>query len=155
MTTDSFEEFNLSKGQNGILVFPDMPDFEIYLKAYAIPSVALGTTQVATQHIDDQLPSHKLTYDPLIVTFLVDEKFKTQAMLMEWMLQARAYKDDWAKNVTLKILSNKGNILRDVKFIGMYPFSLGEIQFDLNDDFEIINTATLNYTCYEWGDLSE
>lgn len=155
MTTKKFKDGNLSKSQNGIITFNEIPDLELYLKAYAIPPVSLGTIPVATPDHDDNIAGNKLIYDPLTVTFLVDEELLTHSQLLEWMIKSKGYESQHAQNCTLHVLSNKGNVIRHVNFTGVWPFQLGEVQFDLNADDELISTCTFNITDYKYGDIIE
>lgn len=153
MTDTQFKDANLTKSQNGIITFSEMPDFELYLKAYNIPPVSVNPILIPTSEHDYSIPNNKATYDPMTVTFLVDENLEAHSKMIDWMLKCKLFEKNHAIDATLFVLSNKGNVIREVKFIGLWPFQIGEVQYDLNADDEIISTATFSLTCYEYGKI--
>jgi len=131
-----------------------------FVQAANIPGVTLGEAIHNMPPIDQYLPGEKLTYDPLNLTFKVDEDFTNWMELKDWMVglgspegseQFRKYVEDpklevdrpvyqrpsaskisdaYMSDATLVILNSNMNPNFEITFKDLFPTSLSELNFD-------------------------
>jgi hypothetical protein len=137
-----------------------MPNVNWFVQAANIPGVTLGEAIHNMPPIDRYLPGEKLTYDPLNLTFKVDEDFANWIEIQKWLIglgspqsseQFRTYMGDPKLNVdrdayrrpdptkmsdaymsdaTLVILNSNMNPNFEIVFEDIFPTSLSELNFD-------------------------
>lgn len=114
-------------------------------------------------------PGEKLTYDPLNITFKMDENFQGWSELQNWMVgigSPRSF-DEYANNLktgtdaivsdaTLTVMNSNMNANFEIAFHDIWPMQLSELQFTTTDtEIEYITlTATFRYLNYEFRNLS-
>jgi hypothetical protein len=63
-----------------------LPKVEFFCTAVNIPGITLGTAEFATPLKNIPLPGDKLSYDPLNMTFLVDENLENFQEIHGWLV---------------------------------------------------------------------
>jgi hypothetical protein len=149
-----------------------LPTVSYFCQEATIPDVTLGAIPFATPLSMIQVPDDILTYGDLVVNFLVDENMTNYKALYNWMkglgfpsdhieysdfiaTDAQLGKSEFAKNYSdgsLSVLSSANNVVQTIKFIDLYPMSLGSLQFGSNqsDVQYLVGNATFRYTYYEF-----
>lgn len=137
-----------------------MPNVNWFVQAANIPGVTLGEALHNMPPIDRYLPGEKLTYDPLNLTFKVDEDFTNWMELQKWMVglgapegseqfrrhmgdsiintdrgasargDANKISDAYMSDGALLILNSNMNPNFEITFKDMFPTSLSELNFD-------------------------
>jgi len=151
------------------LVFNKFPNVEYWSYSVNVPGVTLGEVIQPTPLLDLKLPGDKLTYDPLVLNFIVQENLANYIEIYNWLFKighpetldsyrsiARANpnlsnKANIYSDATLLILSNKYNPVAKVTFIDVYPTALSPLTYDasITDVTPITTDCTINYSYYK------
>ena len=78
--------FDYAGGTTWRMSINRIPKVSWFLTSAQVPGVNLGQTMIATPLLDQQLPGDKLTFEPLNVTFLVDEELQNYRELWDWLI---------------------------------------------------------------------
>ena len=62
------------------------PKVTWFLTSAQIPGVNLGQAMIPTPLLDQQLPGDKLTFEPLNITFIVDEELQNYREMWNWIV---------------------------------------------------------------------
>jgi hypothetical protein len=134
-----------------LLTFDRIKTVQFYCQSVNIPGINLGQAPISTPMLDIFAPGNKITYNPLNIHFLVDEKLQSWQELHAWFRsiaspesfderkrlgtlqnqyslggkRPQAYSD-----ATLTVLSSLNNPILRVKFYNMFPITLSDIIFD-------------------------
>jgi len=146
---------SLSFKTNFLLTFSKLPNVQYFVQDLQIPAMNLGVTQVNSPVLDVPTPGDKLTFDPLTISFLIDEHYKNYVEAADWMIEFRDPTTGKASNLGISdadiiILDNNKNPIIKVSFIDCFPTSLDGSIFDVSaegDDPQVAN-LTLNYAYY-------
>jgi hypothetical protein len=150
------------------LTFDKIPDVTYYSYSVNLPGVTLGEAIQPTPFHDHKVPGDKLTFDPLVVNFIVQENLANWLQIFDWMVglghpesldQTRAWarknpnisvKQNRKSDAQLIILSNKSNPILKVTFQDAFPISLSPLTYDasITDSTPISTDATFSYTYY-------
>ena len=146
------------------------PDVNYFVQKVNLPSINFPTTPRPTPFTTVPMEGDHLVYEPLKVTFLVDEYLKNWNHLYDWMTgitfprnyneyknlvtsnsNIRPNSGDKYSDISLIILTNKSNPIVNVFFRNCFPNDLSGINFDTtNTDVEPINsTVNFIYTHYD------
>ncbi len=123
------------------LQFSRFPNVEFSVFQVVLPGITFGETVQPTPIYDIRLPGDKLTYDPLVVSFIVQENFENYFEILRWMYglakpmtteQRRNLesKNERYSDAILTILTNKKNPLFHIRFTNCWPISLSSITLD-------------------------
>ena len=87
-----------------------------------------------------------ITYEPLNVTFMIDEYLKNWQEVFQWMVG----EENKYTTAVLTILSSSMNPTMEFHFKDIFPTSLSEVSFDstTTDPTYQVATVTFNYTQY-------
>jgi len=136
------------------LDFYNMPNTTYFLQTALLPGIDVDTPQQPTpRRMLPVTPSH-FTFDPLIITFIVDEDLTNYMEIYRWMMKM-ARNDNEVENktdATMHILSGQMNNKIKVRFNGIFPVSLTELAFGSNDQDNIttVSTCTFNYSYFDF-----
>lgn len=140
-------------------IFARMPNLTYFCQNVSLPGAGLSEIIRNTPFVDLYVPGEKLVYEPIDITFLVDEDLRTWLEIYDWMVgltfpedfnQYRRMlkeKSDFGGTVsdaTLTILTNKNQTNIRVKFKDCFPTSLGALPFDSTSDANQVMTSTLS-----------
>jgi hypothetical protein len=147
-----------------------LPHVNWFLQGATIPGITLGEAIQPTPFIDAAQPGEKLTFDPISISFKVDEDLKNWTELFNWMVglgtptNFREYKDNVkahgkeavVSDATLTTMNSVMNPNFEIVFHDVFPLSLGELSFDTTQsDIDYLTcTATFRYLNYEFRKLS-
>ncbi len=146
------------------------PGINYFIQRVNLPGVSFPVTIRPTPFTDVPIEGDHLVYEPLQVTFLVDEDLKNWNDMYTWMTgitfprsfdEFRELKNqnivispDYGNiysDVTLTILTNKSNPIANIFFRNAFPTVLTPIEFDTTntDVSPITSTVTFRYTYYD------
>lgn len=142
--------------------FARMPNLTYFCQNISLPGAGLSEIVRNTPFVDIYSPGEKLIYEPLDLTFLVDEDLRTWLELYDWMVgltfpekfdQYRRMlkeKSDFGgirSDAILTILSNKNQPNIRVNFKGCFPTSVSALPFDATSDASqtMLSSATIRY----------
>jgi hypothetical protein len=156
---------NLLQPTKFLLTFSRISTVQYFCQEVNLPGVSLGEVNRATPFLDMFSPGTKLTYDPLDITFTIDEELKSWTNLYDWFtsmadpdgFEGRDHPRELQNNkhfsdATLTILSALNNPLLRVNFTNVFPLTVSDINFDtkLSADTIITAKATFRYQSYKY-----
>jgi hypothetical protein len=133
-----------------LLTFDRIKTVQFYCQSVNIPGINLGQAPISTPMLDIFAPGNKITYNPLNIHFLVDEKLQSWQELHSWFRsiaspesyeerkRLAALQNQYSlskkptaySDATLTVLSSLNNPILRVKFYNMFPITLSDIIFD-------------------------
>lgn len=157
-----------------------LPKVSFFGQAVNIPSVSIGSVDVATPFVNLPLPGDHLVYSPLVISFKVDEDMTNYRELYAWMtgigfpnnfneaqsvygpnpleqLLRQAEGRAATSGASLLVLNSHLNTTVTVSFTDLFPINISELQFDSrNTDVKYIDCiATFRYTSFAITALGE
>jgi hypothetical protein len=156
---------NLLQPTKFLLTFARIPAAQYFCQEVNLPGVTLGEVNRATPFLDMYSPGTKLTYDPLEITFTIDEELLSWKNLYDWFLtiadpdgfEKRTFvkelqRTEHFSDATLTILSALNNPVLRIEFSNVFPLTLSDINFDskLSADTIITSRATFRYQSYKY-----
>lgn len=148
-----------------LLTFARIPTTQYFCQEVNIPGVTLGEVDRVTPFLDMFSPGTKLRYDPLEVTFMVDEELQSWKDMYNWFtsiadpdgFEGRG-KNRELQNIThfsdatLTVLSALNNPLIRIEYTNVFPLTMSDVQFDtkLSSDTIITCRATFRYQSYKY-----
>lgn len=158
--------------------FPRVGNTIFYCTSVTIPGFTINETKQPTPVQDLWIPGNKVNYEPLQLTFLIDEEFNAWYDIYQWMTglgspnDSSQYKNLATDSVKqgyptygvrppysdgiLNLYTAKNNIALQFKFQDCYPFALSGIQMAYEMSADVVLTATVNfrYTQYTFNKTS-
>jgi len=152
------ENTNLLQSTKFLLTFDRIRTTQYFCQTVNLPGVSLGEVSRATPFLDMYSPGTKLTYDPLVVEFILDEELQGWKNMYDWFL-SMADPDGFEKrdgsrelqtnkhfsDATLSILSGLNNPLVRIHYTNLFPLSISDIRFDTTQSADTIMTATATF----------
>jgi len=152
------ENTNLLQSTKFLLTFDRIRTTQYFCQTVNLPGVTLGEVSRATPFLDMYSPGTKLTYDPLVVEFILDEELQGWKNMYDWFL-SMADPDGFEKrdgsrelqtnkhfsDATLSILSGLNNPLVRIHYTNLFPLSISDIRFDTTQSADTILTATATF----------
>lgn len=142
-----------------------LPNTNWFMTSVNLPGISLGEINQPTPFMQTQVPGNDLVFDPLNITFQVDEDLQNWREIYDWMNglgfpnEYGEYKAQKAKQLysdaSLSILNSDMNINYIITFTDLFPTSLSEILFDsASGDIETIKaTVNFRYLAYSYEKL--
>lgn len=146
-----------------------VPKVDFFSKSANIPGINLGVAIQPTYLKDISIPGDKLVFDDFRLTFNIDENLENYNLIQSWM-RGLGYPEsvyeysEWKQsdpnnptqdpNVsdgTLIVYNSNFQPSSLVKFQGMFPTSLSDIDFDATqpDVQYVVATVTFKYVLYK------
>lgn len=131
-----------------------IPDVEFRAQSVTLPSLNLGTAIMPSPFVELPFPG-EVSYDELMITFLVGENMKDYMSIYDWMValgrpdNLTQYRD-WRSDCSVFILNSNLNANINVKFTESYPTSLSGITFDTTLSETQYATATVSFRFTRW-----
>lgn len=143
-----------------LLTFDRLGSTQYFCQSVNIPGLNLGQAPINTPMLDVFAPGNKITYNPLSVNFIVDEKIDGWQQIHAWF-RSIASPESFAErkrltsnqnefnkskltsysDATLTVLSALNNPILRIKFINAFPITLSDIIFDTRQSAEDVITA--------------
>lgn len=143
---------DLLVGNAFVLIIDKLPQLPIFCQSALLPSISLGEAIIPTSVLDWSHAGEKLTFDPLIVSFPINETLSNYLEIQKWMFDI-ATPEDVSKRVTemrdifsdgkLMLLNSENNVMATFTFKNMFPTNLSEISLDITQGANpVIATVT-------------
>ena len=154
-----------------------LPKTKWFLTGATLPSINFSeAVHSTTLAIQSYLPGDNITFDPLNITFLVDEDMTNYQEIFNWIMQlgpgsntddfrelvgatktTTGFDDrsgdysDMYSDATLIVNTSSNNANVEFQFEDCFPTSLGQIEFAINSDGQEYATCdlTLRYTLFK------
>ena len=156
---------NLLQPTKFLLTFSRIQAVQYFCQEVNLPGVSLGEVNRATPFLDMYSPGTKLTYEPLVITFTINEDLQSWKDLYNWFtsiadpngFERRDHNRELQKNkhfsdATLTIMSALNNPILRIEYINVFPLTMSDIKFDTKSSAEeiITCTATFRYQSYKY-----
>lgn len=163
MTTlkDQPRNVNLLQTTQFVLNFQKIPSTNYFCQSVTIPGVNMSEVQQPTPFVDLYRHGDKLIYDPLTVTFLVDEWLTSWKNIHDWM-RGLTYPTKFSEyekqkleglysDATLTILNGLNNPVARIIYKNCFPTSLSPLSMSATDDGGVSITAdtTIRYDYFD------
>jgi hypothetical protein len=115
------EQYNELRDINFKMVLDDLPNVEYYTQDVSLPAMSLDAPRMASPYIDWQTGGSKMSFEPLNLTFIVDEDLKNVVELYKWMykIQLTNEPEKYFKSSTLHILDGNKETTTRIYFRNM------------------------------------
>jgi hypothetical protein len=150
------DEFNILTNVQYKLDIHNLPNTTYWAQTTFLPTVQLEGGVLPSPGRDIPVPGHKLEFESLTVTFLIDQDLRNYEEIYYWMVRIGVENDFSAmtSDMTLHFLTGQMNIARSIKFIGAYPTTLTEVavQSDDSDAVQVVGNVIFQYQYFTFSD---
>ena len=141
--------------------FTRLPTVTYFCQRVNLPSLSFTRAEQPTSFgLTGKIPGGRYDYDPLTVSFIVDEDMKNWLEVYEWMRSIGNLDDinkhihvhhDKYSDARITIMNSAYKQKLVVKIRGVFPTSISGIDFDstLPETEPIVASATFDFTFYE------
>lgn len=136
-------EFNYNNLNNNGFIFnlDRIPQTTFRVTACTLPGISVPAAPATFPGVNQFFPGGNTEFEPLVMTFIVDENLKNYEEIYHWITQQRysigkdyvPKSDKETKMVsdgTLVTMTNSSNPNRVFSFKDLFPISIGNLQFD-------------------------
>ena len=142
------EQVNLLSANEAVFKIQRTPHLNYFTQTVPIPGVNLPPMQIANPHVNVNLEGNKVLYDPLVVTFKLDQDMLNYIELYGWIVglgKPQSYNDQKVfsgteksldsqklpkySDASLFILSNNKVAKIEIRFSKLLPVSLSTVVF--------------------------
>ena len=124
-----------------------LPNTSFFIQSVNLPGISLEGAGIGVPQLQNfSRHTGVITYEPLSVTFMIDEYLKNWQEIFEWMIG----EENKYTTAVLTILSSSMNPTLEIHFKDIFPTSLSEIPFNstTTDPIYQVATVSFNYTEY-------
>jgi len=142
---------------------PALSNTTFTIHEFELPGITLPTAVVPSPFYDKKLYGDKVEFDPLRLTFIVDEKITNWLELYNWIigLGAPETKTQYLEreltelDAYITIYSSHNNPIYSIKFLECVPVSLSGMSFSesIQETTTIEATITMEYLRYEFNNV--
>ena len=152
-------------------VLTKAPEVVYFCQSAQIPSISLGVTDIFSKHPTLHIADPKMVYEPLNLTFLINEDMGNWLEIYNWMRDITIHDEklspkfleerrldptkpgnpaDYQVDGTLVILNSNARPQVSVTFKDLFPSSLGEIDLNASDGdaSQVTSTVSFQYRDY-------
>ena len=164
---------NFLQSTKFVLTFPRISNTQYFCQQVNLPGVSTSEILTPTPFVDLYAPGDKLVYEPLNVTFIVDEEMNSWLEIHNWLrgmtfptdfeeyrnlknLSSVAYyspKPQYSDGI-LNVLTGLNNPKLSVSFTDVFPVSVSGIEFNATDTDTPTMTATATFR-YSWYNIEK
>ena len=124
-----------------------IPKTSFFVQTVNLPGITLEGAVMATPQLQNfTLHTGIITYEPLNVTFMIDEYLKNWQEVFQWMVG----EENKYTTAVLTILSSSMNPTMEFHFKDIFPTSLSEVSFDSTTTDPVYQVATVNFNYTEY-----
>jgi hypothetical protein len=150
------EQFNYlsNNGFKLIIDNKEWADIEYQVTETALPGISFGESPTPYKNYEGYVPGDTIIYEPLTVTFVVDENLISYRKIVDWIIDLRENHVNAVHDLELFIYTNHNNANQRIRFVNGFPTSLSEITFNsTNSDIEYsVASMSIRYDYYEFVD---
>lgn len=138
MSSENIQNINYFDSSKFKFVIKRSPHLQFFAQNVNLPEMNIAPVQQATPFVDIKYSGDKITYEPLVVTFKMDEDFKTYISMYNWF-RGLGFPDD---NIQYANLKNENPFLGggrqvDVSIVVLNSAMNGNFEFVFKDAFPI------------------
>lgn len=128
---------------------PGMKHINFWVQSAELPSITPGQAKLATPFGSLSLPGQEAEYDPLNISFLVDDECNSYFELLDWLQDFR-HGSASRRDGMLTLKRANGVVAREIRFRSMVITGLTNLPFasDVDNASNIVANATFSYVDY-------
>lgn len=156
------ENTNFLQTTKFVFQIPNLKFGNFFCQTVLLPSVATNEVLIPTPFSETYRHGDKLIYEPLVITFLVDEDMRTWEETYNWLRKLTFPTEfyEYGKNhnhplyydAVLNVFTNSNIPNIRFKFYNCHPTVLGSVQFATTDDANLTPVADLTIR-YDYFDM--
>jgi len=115
------------------LEIPGLEEMNYFVQNTILPGMTMGGISTPYKNHQTNVPSNRVDYDEVSMTFIVDEDYSNHTQIRLWMHAFALGKDPiWSvtKNVNLFILNSNKQPKLKVVYYNAYPTGLGSLSLN-------------------------
>lgn len=150
MTSKQFknENPNFAASDKWRLTIGDLVLLSRNIHDFSVPGVfSEGIDGPAPGIVLNPIPSERVTYDPVVFTFVIDEEWENWMAIHEWIVNNAAADDATYKDITIEILNNLNRPI-GLKFVleECRPTALDNVLMDVDGEVpQLTSTVTFRF----------
>lgn len=120
------------------------PTLNLSVQSVPVPGVTLNTLDMYVGGRSLAMPDNNISYDPIVVSFLVSEDLSEWWEVYNWMLQASADPEhyyDYEHDCKLTILDSQNQPIIQFTYFACVPTSLDAIALTYIDDSRVLTSS--------------
>lgn len=118
------------------LEIPGYEELNYMIQTCEVPGMTMSGVDSPYQKFATNVPSNRIEFDPLNLTFLVDEDYRNYESLYEWMvniIRTEPVADastGMMKDLSLHITNSNKNAIKSIKFHRAYPTMISPLPLE-------------------------
>lgn len=145
---------NPALGVSFLLEIPQAKELNYFIQTVDVPGLTMAGVDTPFRNAQASVPSNRIDFDQLNLTFLVDEGWANWNYVFEWMKRTRTGKNpisDTMSDITLNLVNSNKNLNKLLVFRGAYPTLLGSLPLDSTvvDSNPIVCSLSFRYQDFE------
>lgn len=136
------------------MMITGMPQLTYMVQTVQLPGMSMAGVEAPYRNHQGTVPSNRAEYDPLSLTFLVDENYENWDELRQWMIfnTTEPPLNERMRDLTLHILGSNKDPRAELVFRGAFPTMLSELPLEsaTGEPNAIIANVTFRYQKYDF-----
>ena len=139
---------------NFLLEIPLAKELNYFVQTVDVPGLTMAGVESPYRNVQANVPSNRIDYDQLNLTFIVDENWANWNYVFEWMKRIRTGNSaisDTMSDITLNLVNSNKNLNKIMVFRGAYPTLLGTLPLDSTvvDSNPLVCSLSFRYQDFE------
>ena len=138
-------------------LIPNLPFATYYCQTVMLPGITTSEVMVPSPLSEMYRHGDKLVFEPLVITFLIDEDMRVWEETYKWLVSLTAPRDfkEYANKFSVApdkyydgvLFTNTNSNLPNLKFkfINCHPVALGGIQYNSAGSADVVPTADVTF----------
>ncbi|ASD50381.1 deoxynucleotide monophosphate kinase [Acidovorax phage ACP17] len=125
--------YNQALGTSFLLEIPFLEEVNYFCQTAEVPGLTMAGVDTPFKNFQGAMPSNRIDFDQLNITFLVDEQWTNWYSILEWMKRIRRGNAPLPKemvDITLHLLNSNKNLNKQLVFRGAFPVMLGTLPLE-------------------------
>ena len=116
-----------------LLEIPAAPELNYHIQNCELPGLTMAGVDTPFKNHQASVPSNRIEFDQLTLSFLVDEQWKNWEFIFNWMKNIRTGKgsiQSTMSDITLNLVNSNKNLNQLLVFHDAYPTFLSALSLD-------------------------
>lgn len=146
--------YNAAIQTSFMLEIPQFKELNYFIQTAEVPGLTMAGVDAPFKNFQGSVPSNRIDFDQLNLTFLVDEEWENWYSIVQWMKRIRRNDrpilDDMS-DLTLHLTNSNKNLNKQIVFRGAYPVLLGTLPLEsaVVDTNPLVCSLAFRYQEYE------
>lgn len=136
------------------LIIPGFDGLNYHVQTVQLPGMSMSGVDSPYRNHQGAVPSDRIEYDPLNLTFLVDENYNNWDALRQWMINNtnEPKLNERMRDITLHILGSNKDPRAELVFRGAFPTLVSELALESStgEPNPLMCNVTFRYQKYDF-----